>query len=143
MKTLARAVAVLFLVGLMPMAADAVCTVCGPANSLRWTAPTTNTDATPLTDFAGFEVIVAVGTAGACVSTSSVIRDVGALGVPPTPLVNTQVGVTLGSLTLTQGQKVAAVRAYDTAGNRSACSAEVNFTFDAAAPSAPTGLGTQ
>ena len=45
---------------------------CNGNNRLNWIAPTTNTDGTPLTDFAGFEVIFNPAP-GACTATTAVI----------------------------------------------------------------------
>jgi len=120
----------------LPTIAQAVCptTPCGPNNKLVWTAPTTNTDSTPLTDFGGFEVIF--GTiSGNCINNTGTVRDVGAQGVPAAPLANTIVKINLSILSLgNTGQKFAAVKAYDTTGNRSACSIEVSFPFDGISP---------
>jgi len=129
---------------LLPVSAWAAGPILRTINGLSWTAPTTNVDGTPLTDFAGFEVLIASTPGITPTMPGVVIRDVGALGVPATPLPNTTSRVTFGSLApaLTDGQKYAVVRAYDLAGNRGPTSNEVPFVYDTVSPGGSTGLGT-
>jgi len=108
--------------------------ICNGSNHLSWTAPTTNTDGTALTDFGGFTIVK--GTApNVCAATSGVTSlDVGNQGVPVTPLPNTTVPMALSSLALPQGLNFVLVKAYDTGANSSGCSLEISFNFDSIPP---------
>lgn len=125
------------LLGAGVLEAQALCQAggaCNANNGLRWIAPTTNTDLSALTDFAGFEVVFGAAPGVCAAPTGTTTRDVGALAVPAAPPVNTPASVVLGTLGLPQGPVVAAIKARDTGGNRSACSTEIAFTFDSVAP---------
>lgn len=92
---------------------------CDPSSIVNWTAPTTNADTTPLTDLAGYDVLIC--TTSPCTRTTAgvVIRDV---GKPATACTN-GLGVTVpapcvfvGPLQIpTAGTKFLAIDAYDTA----------------------------
>ena len=90
--------------------------------TLNWTAPTTNSDGTPLTDLAGYKIYC-----GIKAGTYASPKNVGNVLTYP-----------LSSLGLTQGVNYCAVTAYDTSGNESVKSNEVSFTFDNVAPAAPS-----
>lgn len=117
--------------------------VCGPTNRLQWNVPTTNTDGSPLTDFAGFRVFMSPAS-GACASPGAIVRDVGNLGVPATPNPG-PVSVLLSVVNPTVGLVFACVKAYDTTNIVSAGSNEVSFTYAIPnlPPAAPSGLTTQ
>ena len=121
------ALAVLLVSAALAFAVGPVVSAC----SLAWTAPTTNTDGTPLTDLARYEV--QVGPAPGVYPTPPV--SVGA--VTPAPAPGTTVTHTCAAA---DGQRYARVRACDLAGNCSTWSDEVPFVLDAVAPSAPVNL---
>lgn len=128
------------------LAAIALLAVVGPAwaagpnvgltNVLLWDAVTTNEDGSPVTDLAGYEVLICTTTPCNGASSGVIIRNVGMTSVPSSPVVS------LSALSLSQGQKYAVVRAYDTGGNRSAVSNEVPFVFDMG-PSKPLNFRIQ
>lgn len=90
--------------------------------TISWTAPTTNSDGTPLTDLAGYKVYCGVKT-----------------GVYTTPKnVGNVLSYALSNMGLAQGTNYCAVTAYDTSGNESVKSNEVSFMLDNVAPSAPS-----
>lgn len=92
--------------------------------TLNWTAPTTNTDGTPLTDLAGFNVY-----SGLSAATMKLLVQVKS----PTTL-------TYQSLNQPAGVNYYYVTAYNTAGVESAKSATVNKTFGGPAQSASASL---
>jgi len=115
--------------------------ICNGSNHLSWTAPTTNTDGSALTDFGGF-VVVKGPVANVCAATSGTTNiDLGNLGVPATPLPNTTVPALLSSLALSQGLNFVLVKAYDTAANSSGCSSEISFTYDSIPPDTTITVG--
>jgi len=87
---------------------------------LSWTAPTTNTDGSALTDLAGYKIYY--GTASGAYGTP--IDAGSAVGSPP--------GYTVNNLGI--GTYYFAVTAYDTAGRESAFSNETSKTFAAEGP---------
>ena len=94
--------------------------------TISWTPPTTNADGTPLTDLAGYKVYRGI-LPGAYTSTI----DVGNV-------------VTYTISALPENTRFYfAVTAYDTSGNESAYSNEVNKTMPAVKPSPPTGCTIQ
>lgn len=105
-------------------------------NMLLWDAVTTNEDGSAITDLAGYEVLICATTPCTPGTSGVIIRNVGLTSTPSNPVVS------LSALSLSQGQKYAVVRAYDTAGNRSGVSNEVPFVFDMA-PSKPLNLRIQ
>jgi len=137
-----------------PAAAQAVCdttvapttSVCGPNNNLSFIMPTTNTDGSPFNDFGLIRVIYGTATP-LCVGTplqpgpTAVVRSMGALGQPVTPLPNTRVAIKLGAITgLPQGKVFNAVQIADLIGNVSGCSPEVTHTYDSGTPNTGTGV---
>lgn len=114
--------------------------------SLEWIAPTTNADATPLTDLALYRVYVGTA-AGVFPATPSATVN----AASPSPAVNTRVTWDCRTAALTDGQKWGTVRAVDLAGNESG-NADVDpasggtkangvpFVFDGVAPGSATGL---
>lgn len=108
--------------------------------TLSWTAPTTNADATPLTDLAGYRVYVAptvTALAALTVATATVTAASAA------PAANTT--VTWPCKTLPLGAGVAAVTAFDTATppNESARTPPFPFVLrDDVSPSAPSNVRT-
>lgn len=114
---LSVAVAMICLSPGLPLAAKV------PTVTLTWTAPTTNTDGTPLTDLAGYKLYY-----GKVSGTyTSVITIVG--------------NVTTYTVTgLLDGTYYFVVTAYDAVGNESAYSNQVSYTIDTLAPSRPGNL---
>lgn len=110
---------VLILFGLLALPAGA------SAASFSWVAPTTNTDGTPLSDLAGYNVYK-------CSLTPC--------GGSITLLGSTTASVTTFTVP-SNGSGYAAVTAKDATGNESVFSNTV--PFDALAPAAPSGLKTQ
>lgn len=128
-----------------PSHAQAVCdtvaqptnSVCSDSNGLSITYPTTNTDGSPLNDYSNTIVYFGPAT-GVCNSTvTGQSKNIGAFGVPPTPLPNTKVRVALGTLGMQKGRNFLAAQIVDLTGNKSACSPEVQFVYDPVAPAAP------
>ncbi len=110
----------------------------GPAMAatatLTWTAPTTNTDGTPLTDLAGYKVYVSATVDG----TYALI---GTVAAATTTYTDT---VTVPNNTITRRYYV--VTAFDGAGNESAYSNQAVKSFfgvDTIGPKAPTNLTVQ
>lgn len=95
---------------------------CDPSSVLSWIAPTTNADGTPLTDLAGYDVLICTTTPCTRSTTGVIVKDVGRPAVACT----NGLGVTVpapcvfaGPLNLpTAGSKFFAVDAYDTASTR-------------------------
>ena len=127
------------LVGLLTLLIVTPAWAVGPVRNqtgqLEWTAPATNADGTPLADLAGYEVLL-----GRNPGETILTRDVSLPTPPQPPIAPRNSGVGLGTLSLTDGQWYARVRAYDLAGNRGAVSNEAPFVYDTVAPGAPTGL---
>jgi len=108
-----------------------------PKTMLVWTPPTLNTDGTTLTDLAGFRMYC-----GPTSLTYSIIP-IYETAVP------TQDTMTFAEAALTDGNYFCAVTSYDTSGNESGYSNEVNFTLVGGlvplvnVPAAPSGLSIQ
>ena len=106
-----------------------------PKTMLCWTNPTTNTDGTPLTDLAGHIMYCGANTA-----TYPITYDM------PVP---TQECVTFAEIGLPNGVNFCAVTSYDTSGNESGYSNEVNFILEGGlvplvgVPNAPSNLQVQ
>jgi hypothetical protein len=108
-----------------------------PTVVLRWTAPVTNADSTPLTDLAGYEIAVSLATVdlNAGGSALKVIHLVGLTTrydiTAELSLLNPVVGTTYKFW----------ANAYDTSDNKSAWSLPVEWTMtDRVAPKPPTDL---
>lgn len=144
--------AAVILLGAAIADAQAVCNTqtnptdsrCGPTNNLSFTMPTTNTDGSPLTDFATaraiFGTVTPLCTAQGQPVTGATVRSLGALGVPPSPAPNTTVSASLGSLNISDGVQNLTVQILDATGNASACSPQIQFTFDAKSPAGATNV---
>lgn len=89
---------------------------------LSWTAPTTNSDGTPLTDLGGYKVYQ--GTATRVYGTPTDVGNVLTKTITP----------------LADGTYFFAVTAYDTSGNESVFSNEVSKRVDSVAPAPPSGF---
>jgi len=104
----------------------------GPKNVITWAAVTLNSDATPCTDLAGYQV--------------AVFQDVLPLGTP-LKVVDVAAGVTsqptAGLFTaLVQGTKIrVAVLSFDTAGNQSPWSDSLQGVVDFVSPGTPSKPG--
>jgi hypothetical protein len=129
-----------------PAQAQAVCdtsaapttSVCGPSNHLFMTLPTTNSDGSPLNDYASIEVTFGP-VAGVCGATAgTTVKSLGALGGGPTPSPNQTVSALLSLIGLPNNKVFLAARAVDFIGNKSGCSSEIQFTFDNGPPNIPT-----
>ena len=101
---------------------------------LQWDAPTTNADATPLTDLAKYRLYV--GTAPGVKKSATATAEI--LAPNPAPAAGTTASWTC--VGLTGGQKYAVVTAVDQAGNESGESNEVPFVVDLIVPGAPASL---
>lgn len=132
----------------VPASAQAVCdsvtqpinSVCNDQNGITFIMPTTNTDGSPLNDYAS--VIAFFGpTTGVCTAPiASGTKNLGGLGVPATPLPNTKPRVALGTLGMTKGRNFVALKIVDLTGNASPCSPEVQFVYDPISPAPATGV---
>ncbi len=104
------------------------------ANKLCWDP---NTEA----DLAGYKLYLTL------VGQPTVVKDVPkATATATAPCTGGQIGVTLGSLSLPDGQYGGKATAYDSNGNESALSAEVipsPFLLDATSPAAVKGLSVK
>ena len=114
----------------------------GPVNPTvaSWTAPTTNTDGSALTDLAAYNVYMASG------ATVPVFPGAGwtkttVAAASPAPAPNTTVTTSLGAQP--NGQRYIVVTAVDLAGNESAGTAAVAFLVDRLAPTVPSNLLVQ
>lgn len=135
-----------------PAVAQAVCdsataptsSVCGPNNRLSWFAPTTNTDSTPFNNFSSFNVLFGSVTPQCSPqgvpTVGTTVRNVGPLAVPPVPLVNTNIGVTLGTLNMPNGPMLASIQVLNLVGTSSGCSPSVQFTYQGSTPGTATGV---
>jgi hypothetical protein len=151
-KVLGIALALGLMLGPGVTEAQAVCdtanlptsSVCGPTNTASWTAPTTNTDNTPLNDFATWRIVFGpaspICTSTGLPVTGATVRNLGALGVPPAPLVNTTVTTSLGALNMPNGLTFIGIQAVDVVGNASVCSPPVQFTFNGNIPNTGTNF---
>lgn len=111
---------------------------CNSANNLKFTMPIANTDGTPFNDYSNAEAVFGPN-AGVCATlTGQVVKNLGPLNVPVTPLPNTVVTASLGPIGFPNGKNFVAVRIVDLTGNRSGCSPEVSFTYDNVPAAAPT-----
>lgn len=108
----------------------------GPGNVLLWNAVTVNEDGSPITDLAGYEVLICPTTPCGPTTAGVVVRNVGLTSTPAAP------SVPLSALALGQGQKYAVVRAYDTEGLRGGVSNEAPFDY-ALSPGRPGNLRVQ
>lgn len=89
--------------------------ILGAKPYLRWDIPTTNADGTPLTDLAGFKIYC-----GLEPGKYDIVEDI------PDPAVD----IYEKAKVLTQeGNYYCAATAYDTSGNESGYSNEINFSF--------------
>ena len=150
MRRIVFACAVLFAaICLLPAAGLAAGPIRGPQKcEMQWTAPTTNTDGTALTDLKSYNLYISPtkGQFPTAFSNLTVAN--------PAPGPNTTITYDCRAIGLTDGQKWWTVRAVDLAGNPSAqgtpdasAVAEgatqadgVPFVFDAVATSGATGL---
>ena len=94
--------------------------------TISWTAPTLNTDGTPLTDLAGYKIYY--GTATGVYGTP---KDVGNVMTYP-----------ISSVVTTKGTYFLVVTAYNTAGDESDYSNELSFRLKSI-PAKPTGVKVQ
>src|SRR5664279_5118866 len=113
-------VSFLFITFLVTVSLPGAVTNAYSSVTLNWTAPTTNTDGTPLTDLQGYKVYY--GSGSPCNYTTTLNA-----GNVTTHLIN-----------LASGTYCFAVTAYDTAGNESAYSNIVYKTEAASDTTAPT-----
>ncbi len=115
---------------------------CSGSNAINFLVPTTNTDGTVFNDYATTEVIYALSSpvcANGQPVVAATIKNVGAVGIPISPVVNTTAVVPMAVIGLPNGKVFTTVRVADTAGNRSGCGTpEITFTFDNLPPSPPT-----
>ena len=95
--------------------------------NISWTAPTTNMDGTPLTDLIGYKIYC-----GSATGNYTIIKDVSNV---------TQYLLT--NLFTAGGVYYCVVTAYDTFGNESGYSNEVNFNYKLTSPKAPVLVGIQ
>lgn len=118
-------------------AAQPTTSVCSDQNGVTITFPTSNTDGSPLNDY-GSTVLYFGPATGVCNSAvTGQSKNLGALGVPTTPLPNTKVRVALGTIGMQKGRNFMAAQVVDLTGNKSACTPEVQFVYDPIAPAAP------
>ena len=144
-----RILIALLLVLAIPVAVHAAGPVRGPQKcELAWTAPTTNTDNTPLTDLKSYNLYISP-TQGQFPTVFSNITV-----ATPTPAPNTTVVYDCRAVALSDGQKWFTVKAVDLAGNPSANASPdpaavadgatqadgVPFVFDGLVPGSATGL---
>ena len=144
-----RILIALLLVLAIPVAVHAAGPVRGPQKcELAWTAPTTNTDNTPLTDLKSYNLYISP-TKGQFPTVFSNITV-----ATPTPAPNTTIVYDCRAVGLSDGQKWFTIRAVDLAGNPSANAGPdpaavadgatqadgVPFVFDALVPGSATGL---
>jgi len=151
-RTAAIAASMLAMAVSTPLSAQAVCdsttaptsSVCNGNNSLSWVMPTTNTDGSPFNDFSSVRAVF--GTMSPLCSaqgvpvTGAVVRNLGALGQPPSPVPNTTVTAKLSTLNLPGGATNLTVQVVDLTGNVSSCPTPVAFTFDNGIPGAPAAI---
>ena len=135
-----------------PAQAQAVCdtgvapttSVCGPSNKLSWVVSTTNTDATPLNNLSNFNVLfgpnATLCSAQGVPTVGTTVRNVGNLGVPPAPLVNTNVNVVLSTLNIPNGLTFISSQETNLVGTVSQCAGPLQFTFAGSIPAPPTGI---
>ena len=136
-------------IGLLPVTSLAAGPVRGPQKcELAWTAPTTNTDNTPLTDLKSYNLYISP-TKGQFATVFSNIAV-----ATPAPAPNTTVIYDCRAVGLSDGQKWYTVKAVDLAGNPSANGTPdvsavadgatqvdgIPFVFDAVPSSGATGL---
>jgi len=118
--------------------------VCNGNNNLSWIMPTTNTNGTPFNDFASVRAIFGPNptlcTAAGVPTTGTTVRNLGALGQPPSPVPNTTVTTKLSTVNPSGGLNHLAVQVLDLTGNISPCSPGIQFTFDDGIPSSATGV---
>src|SRR5216684_2679153 len=67
--------------------------VCGPNSDFSWLVPVTNTDGTPLSDLARFKIKTGLAPGVGVLPTpvTVTVTDLGPVGTPPTPILNTRV----------------------------------------------------
>jgi hypothetical protein len=152
MRVLALALITLVLILAGPVAAQAVCdtatapttSVCNNSTNFSFVMPTTNTDGTPLNDFGSvraiFGTMTPLCTPQGLPVTGATVRSLGPMGQPITPLPNTTVRATLGTLNMPNGLQRLAFQILDATGSSSACSAEVQFTLDNSVPNTATSV---
>ena len=115
MKTIISFIFILLFIFVIPVFA-------GTSNvTLQWDAPTTNVDGTPLTDLAGYKVYYGN-------ESGNYTNNIDVNNITTYEITN-----------LADGTYYFAVTAYDTSGNESDYSNEVNKTLDATSPSVPGG----
>jgi len=102
-------------------------------NTFEWDAPTTNADGTPLTDLAGFIIYC-----GMSAGTYSINLDVGLLNATNTG--GQHVSYPVNQVITQDGSWYCAVTAYDTFGNESGYSNEINFPINLQAPAVPNNF---
>lgn len=118
----------------MPVFAQAA-QICTTTNSLTFTAPSTNTDLSPLTDLAGFKLYFSntSGTEG-----TGTVKDVAMDGATGPGTAGT---IALNSLGLVDGKiYFFKLSAYDTLGGESNLSNEVTCAYDITIPNAPGNI---
>lgn len=134
---------------LLPVAAFAQSPIVNPSTA-TWVAPTTNTDATPLTDLSGYNVRATGPVSGACpsytASAYSVRKTIASSSSTPPPNTTVTLGTSgsgnlAGDLGITaDGQYCITVTAVDLALNESGAAAPIPFVRNRVAPGAPSGL---
>lgn len=149
--TKAQGMPVIFLAALLLF--TGVGEAAGPVNpkGAQWTAPTTNTDASPLTDLGGYNVYISPGTptASSCPGGTWVKQlppnsgqTATVLAASPTPSPGTIVNYQLPTnLPGAPGQKSLTVTAVDLTGVESACAPPVPFSSKQ--PGVPGNVGVQ
>ena len=100
--------------------------VVGPRHELYWQSPSTNTDATSLTDLGGFVLRYSFVSANACTATDA---DLGLLSAAPGATVGVRLGNPILDLATATGQQYAILVAYNIPNVRSACSAILPFFY--------------
>jgi hypothetical protein len=125
---------------LMPTAVWATGTV--NPKTAQWTAPTTNTDGSALSDLGSYNMYVAPSVGATCPTfPGAVWVKVGSqASTTTTPPANTTVSMSIPQQA--DGQKCVVITAVDIAGNESAGSVGVPFLVDRLVPSVPSGVTT-
>lgn len=108
--------------------------------SAVWTAPTTNTDGSPLTDLGGYNAYIATGATAPPFPGAGWVKTT-IPAASPTPAPGSV--VTFPLPVLVDGQKFLRVTAFDVAGNESVATATVPFLLDKLSPGAPSNVQMQ
>lgn len=102
-------------------------------NTFEWDAPTTNANGTPLNDLAGFKIHC-----GSAAGTYNTTKDVGILNATATG--GQHVTIPVNQVLTQDGNYYCVVTAYDTVGNESGYSNEINFTINLQSPNVPSNF---